>query len=662
MTVEEVTPAEGAVRLREMLRGPATASENRFMRGLRQGRHQGVLVGAALHAAERSRLGKAPTDLERVLLKALGDLMPQADVHASGQEYRAAVADLGALDIVPASVTSRPLTSGYTLADFKAGLPATGREAVTLPNAAIVDPAALADGRPIDTAEFTEGLTEFGYGATVFNRPPVPPEERGKPVPGYRAKVEFDSFYVRRAVGDQWGGKDEIYWTVAAASDKHKAPTYKSGQFGSIRKGNTRLFSGADRVVFDGQAGTHLGLHIAAWEADQSSSAWYEKLFDVLQEVVDGLHITDVLNNFNPTFAGDLLGYALEITKLFIFLKEYLRNKDDLSCERLFFFDRHTLITLHNRSRDTWEFNGEGHHSLRIRYTGERPVFPAGALEYVTLSGSGNATTSSAPVALGWTSASPPALASYAGKLHAAYIRPSDRAVMWSVLANGTWSEPAQIVYYASDYAPALAVFKDKLYMAHTGRDGAVYVCSHTDGGPWSEVTQVPDVHTERAPSLTADGPNVPVIRERLVVVHRTGSGKARTHYSRYGNDWSVLGNPGDRWSTAHGPFSIAGYKDKIWYASRTADSHNHTGWYIPAGHHSGELAPPSNWVTRDSPTIAVHDGKLWLAARGTDSNLWLLHTTGDTWQSASSIPVGAMEGETALASHNGKLHMMYRR
>lgn len=224
-----------------------------------------MLVGAALHAAERSRLGKAPTDLERVLLKALGDLMPQADVHASGQEYRAAVADLGALDIVPASVTSRPLTSGYTLADFKAGLPATGREAVTLPNAAIVDPAALADGRPIDTAECTEGLTEFGYGATVFNRPPVPSEERGKPVPGYRAKVEFDSFYVRRAVGDQWGGKDEIYWTVAAASDKHKAPTCKSGQFGSIRKGNTRSFSGADRVVFDGQAGTHLGLHVAAW-------------------------------------------------------------------------------------------------------------------------------------------------------------------------------------------------------------------------------------------------------------------------------------------------------------------------------------------------------------------------------------------------------------
>ncbi|MGW1505839.1 sialidase family protein [Streptomyces mirabilis] len=663
MAIDEVAPAEGAVRLREMLRGTATASESRFMRGLRQGQEQGVLVGAALHAAERSRQGKAPTDLERVLLKALGDLMPQADVHACGQEYRSAVADLGSLDIVPASVTSRPLTSGYTLADFKERLPVIGREAVTLANGAIVDPAVLAAGQPIDTDEFTGGIRDFGYGATVFSRPPQPPEERDKPVPGYRAKVEFDSFYVRRAVGDQWGGKDEIYWTVAAASDKHKAPTYKSGTFGSIKQGDTRPFTGAGRVVFDGQAGTHLGLHIAAWEADQSSSEWYDKLFEVLQEVVDGLAIFELLNNFNFTPSGDILGYALEITKLFIFLKEYLRNKDDLSCERMFFFDRHTLVTLFNRGQDTWEFNGEGHHSLRIRYTGERPVFPSGALEYVTLSGSGIAATVSAPVALGWTSASPPALASYNGKLHAAYIRPGDRAVMWSVLENGTWSEPVQIVYYGSDYAPALAVFKNKLYMAHTGMDGALYVCSYAGSGPWDGLTKVPDVHTERAPSLTVNGPNVPIIGERLVVAHRTGSGDASTHYSRDGgDDWRVLGSPRGRWSKADGPFSIAGFNDRIWYACRTANSHNHAGWMLVEGAHYGELAPPSNWLTPDSPTITVHDGKLWLAARGNDSNLWLLHTTGDTWQSAPGIPASAMEGEPALASHNGKLHVMYRR
>lgn len=100
-------------------------------------------------------------------------------MHACGQEYRSAVA----LDIVPASVTSRPLTSGYTLADFKTALRVVGRETVTLPNAAIVDPAALPEGRPVDSPEFTQGLTDFGYGATVFNRPPLPPEERGKPVP-----------------------------------------------------------------------------------------------------------------------------------------------------------------------------------------------------------------------------------------------------------------------------------------------------------------------------------------------------------------------------------------------------------------------------------------------------------------------------------------------
>ncbi|MFG2933947.1 hypothetical protein [Streptomyces achromogenes] len=665
MALEEVAPASGAVRLREMLRGTATAGESRLMRGLRQGQELGVLVGAALHAAERSRLGKAPTDLERLLLKALGDLMPQADVHACGQEYRSAVADLGSLDIVPASVTSRSLTSGYTRANFAERLAVIGREAVTLPNAAIVDPAVLAAGQPIDTAEFTEGLTEFGHGATVFNRPPVPPEERGKPVPGYRAKVEFDSFYVRRAVGDQWGGKDEIYWTVAASSDKHKASPYKSGEFGSIRRGNTRSFTGMDRVVFDGQAGTHLGLHIAAWEADQSSSEWYGKLFEVLQEVIDGLEIFDLLNNFNPTFAGELIGYALEITKLFIFLKEYLRNNDDLSCERMFIFDRHTLVTLYNRGQDTWEFNGEGHHSLRIRYSGERPVFPAGDLEYVTLTGSGAATRASAPLALGWTSSAPPALASYDGKLHTAYIRPGDRAVMWSVLDNGTWSEPVQVRYFASDYAPALAAYGGKLYMAHTGTDGAVYVCSYADSGPWSGETKVRDLQTERAPSLALHGPNVPVVRNQLVLCHRNMGGQAKLHSMThgYGSDgWFAAGDPSGRWSPAAGPYSIACYDDRIWYACRTANSHNHTGWCIVSGAHYGELAMPSNWLTPESPTITVHDGKLWLAARGNDSNLWFLHTTGETWQSAPTVPAGAMEGEPALASHNGKLYVMYRR
>ncbi|MGW7199113.1 hypothetical protein [Streptomyces chryseus] len=659
MAVEEVAPAEGAVRLREMLRGPAAASESRFMRGLRQGREQGVLVGAALHAAERSRQGKAPTDLERLLLKALGDLMPQADVHAIGQEYRSAVADLGSLDIVPASVTSRPVTSGYTIADFAERLPVIGREALTLPNASVVDPAVLASGQPIDGEEFTESLTEFGYGATVFNRPPVPHEDRGKPVKGYRAKMEFDSFYVRRAVGDQWGGKDEIYWTVAAASDKHKAPVYKSGTFGSIKQYNTRSFTGSDRVVFDGQAGTHLGLHIAAWEADQSSSAWYDKLFEVLQEVVDGLEILDLLNNFNPTFAGDLIGYALEITKLFIFLKESLRNKDDLSCERMFIFDRHALITLFHRGQDTWEFNGEGHHSLRIRYTGERPSFPDGALEYRTLVSSGTTTTTSAPVALGWSSASSPALASYKGKLHAVYIQPGDGLVMWSVLDNGTWSEPTGINGFACDYAPALTVYNNTLYMALTGLDGALYISSYGGSGPWSTTTTVPWVQTERGPGLTSVSVNSLGPVEKLVVGHRAGGGSNYVHTTRYvGDEWTSLGV--QNWSGSDGRISIAGFDNKLWYACRTSDSVNHAGWRDTT--EWGDVPPPTGWRSTDSPTIAVHDSKLWLVVRGTDSSLYMARTTGETWERQPTIAAGAMEGETALASHNGKLHMMYRR
>lgn len=112
----------------------------------------------------------------------------------------------------------------------------------------------------------------------------------------------------------------------------------------------------------------------------------------------------------------------------------------------------------------------------------------------------------------------------------------------------------------------------------------------------------------------------------------------------------------------AAGPFSTAGFKDRIWCARRMADSANHVSRYVPEGHRFGHLAMPPGWSTPDSPTITVHDGKLWLATRGNDRDPWFLNTTGDTWEHPATIPAGAMGGEPALASHNGKLYAMYRR
>ncbi len=44
----------------------------------------------------------------------------------------------------------------------------------------------------------------------------------------------------------------------------------------------------------------------------------------------------------------------------------------------------------------------------------------------------------------------------------------------------------------------------------------------------------------------------------------------------------------------AAGPFSIAGFKDRIWCARRMADSANHVSRYVPEDHRFGHLAMPS--------------------------------------------------------------------
>ncbi|SEB52250.1 hypothetical protein SAMN05428944_0002 [Streptomyces sp. 1222.5] len=53
--------------------------------------------------------------------------------------------------------------------------------------------------------------------------------------------------------------------------------------------------------------------------------------------------------------------------------------------------------------------------------------FPVGTLEYAVRTGS---CWGGAPIALPWETMTPPALASYNGKLYAAFVRPSDKALM----------------------------------------------------------------------------------------------------------------------------------------------------------------------------------------------------------------------------------------
>ncbi|MFI8280869.1 hypothetical protein ACIGBH_39520 [Streptomyces sp. NPDC085929] len=109
----DTTPQE---RLEGLLTG--TRREGRVAQALAGAGKRNALIGAALHAADRLRRGHAATDLERELLQALRAAMTDAEIKEFGRVYRETVDKLGRLDAVPEVITSRPVDSGYSVANL----------------------------------------------------------------------------------------------------------------------------------------------------------------------------------------------------------------------------------------------------------------------------------------------------------------------------------------------------------------------------------------------------------------------------------------------------------------------------------------------------------------------------------------------------------------
>ncbi|MEU9083519.1 hypothetical protein [Streptomyces sp. NPDC048357] len=98
----------------------------------------------------------------------------------------------------------------------------------------------------------------------------------------------MEKFYVERAIGDQGGGRDEIYFT-ASSSAGGGGRTFRSGEFGAVKNGDTRTFSAGNKVFLDEDPGS-TGLTVTSiqvWEADQSSSRWYDALQRALNRAVE---------------------------------------------------------------------------------------------------------------------------------------------------------------------------------------------------------------------------------------------------------------------------------------------------------------------------------------------------------------------------------------
>ncbi|GCD39579.1 hypothetical protein OEIGOIKO_07435 [Streptomyces chrestomyceticus JCM 4735] len=397
-------------RLRQLLSGQRAQQRagRALALALGQGAYANVLLGAMLHGADRMRQNKTLTDLERILLEAVGAQLSAAETKAWGGVYREVVtAQGGKVAVLPERITRLPVTQGYAMADLRQDFARLQAEALACANVQIVSPAVVAEGGPEDPA-FIAAMRETGFAVTGFDDGTAPLTSAGcittagagqdeqapadsaqspdgaEAASAFRVKLELENFYVHRVVGDQGGGRDEIYWTTATSvGDSGKGSPFTSEEFGAVQKNQTRSFAANKKIFFDGSSSGFVGTTICCWEADHSNAAWFSELQKALLQAIAVMDRTLNCANFTPAviYIPTWATMAWELGKFFVTFMECFRNYDDLSCQRTIGMDRQDLAVLSHRGHTDWHFNGDGHHELRIRYTGDPVPFPAGTLD-----------------------------------------------------------------------------------------------------------------------------------------------------------------------------------------------------------------------------------------------------------------------------------------
>ncbi|MET7529861.1 hypothetical protein [Streptomyces goshikiensis] len=685
MAVDESTAAENPEgvlddprleRLRQILTGghpsPLVRPQGR------DGTRANLMLAVALRAAARTEQGHQLGELENSLVQAMLTAMPQADLIGLGKLYLFLVTYGTGLPF-PVSVTGRPLGQTYDWAQYQQDWQAMARETMAQPNTAVVSREGFALGEGVDGPEFVEALrtwrtgTSAMPGAVVISPDTLAVSPDGDPVaPGVegaqaaeasaagvrafdpvRVRLEMESFHVLRAQGDQGGGKDETYWCASSGSDKAAGPAYRSEEFGGVQTGHTRTF-GSNRVVFDGQVAGHLILQIFCFEADQSSSEWYDALHARLRQLSQDIFDSPWFQIGSNLPGGGIAGILADINTLGVILMSHLRNDDDLSCARAIYLDRYDLALLSERGSVDLHFNGDGHHVLKLKYASpEKVPFPAGTLQYLVREQGDRWAT---PLQLPWQSITPPAIAFYGSRLHVLFNRPSDKALMWTSHADGVWSAPRQINQEYSDIAPALAVFQNKLWCAHTGTDDTVGYFTY-DGTSWTRRTQIFGFGSRIAPALT-------VHDNRLWLTHIGGAGDPHTNCYE-GNTWTQPRRDNLGWKL-DSPVSMASNSGKLWRVARGTDN----------GFHASNATTSGSNVTwnlldgighpnyTQGPTLLSHSGGLevFLHQRG---ELYQMHwlPSQNMWH-GGNFPGGKRirpMDEVSCAAQDGRLYVMYR-
>ncbi|MEU3752972.1 hypothetical protein AB0H17_09455 [Streptomyces olivoreticuli] len=654
---------ERVERLKALLTGRSSSSR---VRAMASGGHGNLLLGVALHGADGVREGRRLTGLEQLLVDALGTIVDEAELKAWGRAYRDTVstASSGSL-IVPELIAERLASLPFDFGDLREALPALSEEVAAAPNVSLLSLEDLAAGSEPE-ARFVAGMHEHGFAVTG-----VAPHSEGSQVrhEPWRVRLEMEKFYVERAVGDQGGGRDEIYFTASSSAGGGSGQTFRSEEFGAVKKGQTRTFSTSNKVFLDEQVGPAETAitSIQVWEADQSSSQWYSALQRALNRAVEQIDLA--LGSpagiiLDPTPLPVTLAY--EIAKIFISLMDVLRNNDDLSHSAVFVLTRDDMAVMHARPV-VWHFNGDGYHKLTVRYTGERPVYPTGSITFLSRRLTPQADEDwGAPVPVGFKTKTAPRAAVFRDQLYVVFSREDDQRLVWSRYDGTSWTPPSNLHGSVSDMPVALAVHRDLLHCLHTGRDGRIHHDTF-DGTQWSAVGTIHDWETARGPALAEHWGSI------LWSAH-TGMDR-KLHLSDYRSGaWNRTTKTatGQMGAPVSAP-TLASAGNRLWMSAT----------------HSNSWQGPSTWWTDNGGTLPTgrwpaEDNTAWHTSKATTlhcdgPNLWVMHTAQENWtylsrrrlsavSSGEWMSLDIVEGPTrptvldtpALVTYRGRTYAIY--
>ncbi|MEU4030515.1 hypothetical protein [Streptomyces anulatus] len=638
-----------------------------------------LTLGVALHATARLSQGMTPTALEEMLLAPLRGCMSGTMLALLGEWFHSTRECGEAMPLLPEVITSRATATAYDWADLEQHAPAMLKVELAKPNVAVLDREKVAASGVFDSAEFVAGMEASRSGATAFVRPHGDDAEAvhaaAEDGPEFRAKLRAWSFNVERTVDDQGGGRDEIYWATSCGSDVEAGQPWTSQKFGAVvKRDEPYWFDKGNLMLANLKMRRYMALTVQAWEADQSSDAWYKALLGRLQYFADYVFANPAYQIGSQLPGGSMAGWIADINSLAVILMENLRNEDDLSAHRAFVFDRYDLSLIKEHGGMGWSFNGDGHHILTVRYEGDEIPFPVGSLAYRVRGDDEDAW--SAEIGLPWQSITPPALAVHMGVLHAAFVRP-DKAVMvtWRGPA-GAWSAPVQFWNARSNVAPSLASHGGRLWCAIAAPGGEVRVYSKKGIGNWTPSDVNTTIATSHSPTLFAF--QLPDGEPHLWLAYSSFADKT-LHMQGYDAEADRWYSPGKQSWDLDQPVSMAvahasdDGQPIVVRAALGLDERTHSAYTRSTSSpwfDDDRALPPIPGTLTHSPTLlqGPTGGTPTLSAfmRGSDGNLW--HTTlrNTKWSDPSRVPDAStpvpLMDQPAAARHDGKTYLLYRR